>query len=53
MGIIKEDDLIAWRDRHTIICPDCGDSGEAEPLTQDNFEDTDIVACDNCGQRIQ
>jgi hypothetical protein len=53
MGIVKEEDLIAWRDSHTIICPDCGDPGEAEPLTQDDFEETNIVSCDNCGQRIQ
>jgi len=53
MGIIKEKDIIAWRDRHKIICPDCGDPGEGEPLTKDDFEETDVATCDDCGERIQ
>ena len=53
MGIVKEEDLIGWDDNGKILCIDCGDPSEAMPLTKDNFEETDIVICDDCGQRIQ
>ena len=53
MGIIKVDDIIAWADDNKIICAGCGDPGEAKPLTQDDFDDTYIVTCDECGERIQ
>jgi hypothetical protein len=53
MGIIKEEDVIGWRDGNKIICAGCGDPGEGEPLTKNDFEETDIVTCDDCGERIQ
>lgn len=53
MGVIKLDDVIAWADGNKIICVECGDPGEAKPPTKEYFEDTDIVTCDECGQRIQ
>ena len=54
MGIIKLEDIIAWAwaDGNKIICAGCGDPGEAKPLTKDDFEDGDIVICDQCGERI-
>ena len=53
MGIVKSEDVIAWEDGNKIICEECGDPGEAKPMTEDDFEDTDIVICDKCGGRIQ
>jgi hypothetical protein len=37
MGIIKEEDVIAWQNENRILCPDCGDPGEAEPLTEETL----------------
>jgi hypothetical protein len=59
MGITKQEDIIGWQirsgsDESKIICAGCGDPGEdAIPLTKDDFDDTDIVTCDKCGERIQ
>jgi hypothetical protein len=53
MGIVKQDDVIAWQDRNRIICPGCGDPGEAKPLTKDDFKEGDAVTCDECDERIQ
>ncbi len=52
MGIVKEEDLIGWRDGNKITCTDCGDPGNAKPLTKDDFEDGDIVICDECDEEI-
>ena len=52
MGVIKKEDIIAWRDGHKIICADCGEPGGAEPLTEDHFEEDDHVTCDECGAKI-
>ena len=52
MGIIKERDVIAWQDGRKIICTDCGDLGEAKPLTKEDFDEGDIVTCDECNERI-
>jgi hypothetical protein len=49
MGVVKQDDVIAWRDGNTI-CAGCGDPGEAKPMTQADFEETDVVTCDDCGE---
>ncbi len=48
MRIVKEKDVIAWRDGNRVICTSCGDSGDAIPLTEDDFADDDIVTCDSC-----
>ena len=48
MGVIKEEDIIAWQDGNRIICADCGDPGEAIPLREDDFDDGDVVLCDSC-----
>ena len=54
MGITKKEDVIAWEtDKGEIICTACGDPGEAKPLTKGDFEETDIVTCDDCDGRIQ
>ena len=53
MAIVKQDELIGWDDGNKIICVDCGDPCDAKPLTENDFEDTDIVTCDNCNTRIQ
>ena len=57
MGIVKQEDLIAWRTSNgSIYCDKCGDpDGDAEPLTLDDFEDGDIVICDDshCKRRIK
>jgi DNA-directed RNA polymerase subunit RPC12/RpoP len=52
VGIVKQEDLIAWEDRNKIICAGCGDPGEAKPLTKDDFNEDDIVTCDDCGERV-
>ena len=52
MGIINQEDLIAWRDGNKIICASCGDPGEGKPLTKDDFEEGAVVTCDDCGERI-
>ena len=48
----KQEDVIAWEDGSKILCLECGDLGEAKPLTRDDFDETDIVICDDCGGRI-
>ena len=56
MGIIKEENIIAWEDGGKIICAGCGDPPEGKPLTKDDFKEGDIVICDdpNCPHpRIQ
>ena len=50
MGIVKREELIAWADGWKIFCADCSDSGE--PLTEEDFEEDDIVICDFCKERI-
>ena len=52
MGITKIEDVIAWQDRNRILCTDCGDPGEAKPLTKADFDEGDIVTCDECDERI-
>ena len=52
MGITKMKDVIAWQDGRKFICPDCGDPGEAKPLTNEDFDEGDIVTCDQCHERI-
>ena len=52
MAIIKKEDVVAWEDGSQIICADCGDPGEAKPLTKSGFEEDYIVICDSCGARI-
>jgi DNA-directed RNA polymerase subunit RPC12/RpoP len=52
MGVVNREDLLAWQDTNRIICTNCGDSGEAEPLTKNDFDEGDIVACDECSERI-
>ena len=53
MGIIEIEDLRAWNDNGKIYCVNCGDPGEAEALTEEDFNDDDIVICDECKGRIQ
>ncbi len=54
MAVIKKEDLIGFRnEKGSDICLDCGDWGQAQPLTKDDFDETDIVKCDECGERIQ
>ena len=60
MGIIKQDDVIAWKDGQNIYCYKCGDElydlcgdDDFKPLVEGYFELTDIVICDECGERIQ
>ena len=43
MGIVKEEDVIAWNDGNRIFCADCGDPGGAYPITSDDFDEDDIV----------
>ena len=52
MGIIKSEDLAAWEDGNRIICVSCGDPGEAKPLTENDFDEDNIVTCDQCNERI-
>jgi hypothetical protein len=54
MGIIKREDIIAWKEDSKIVCDDClQDANIAKPLTIDDFNDEDIVECDVCEGRIQ
>ena len=55
MGIYKSEDIVAWRDVDgKIICTECGgESDEAIPYTEDEFEEGDVVICDVCNKRIQ
>lgn len=52
MGITKIEDVVAWQDGNRIICRVCCDPAEALPLTKTNFEESDIVTCDECLERI-
>jgi DNA-directed RNA polymerase subunit RPC12/RpoP len=52
MGLVKKEDLIGWEESGKYSCLGCGDSGEGKPLTKENFEEGDIVTCDQCGERI-
>lgn len=52
MGIVNQEDVVAWKDGNKIICGDCGDPGEAKPLMKDDFEEDAVVTCDDCGERI-
>ena len=52
MGVVKSEDLIAWEDGSRIICAGCGDPGEAKPLTENDFDEGDVVICDGCKERI-
>ncbi len=48
MGLIKLEDVVAWIDSEgKIYCTKCGDDINHDPLTQDDFEETDVVICDN------
>ena len=52
MGIMKDQDIIAWRDGDKIICAECGDPGEAIPLSENDFANDENVTCDECPKRI-
>ena len=58
MEIIEQEDMIVYQicsgpNEGKIICEECGDPGEnAMPLSKDDFLETDIVTCDECGERI-
>jgi DNA-directed RNA polymerase subunit RPC12/RpoP len=52
MAVIKSEDVIAWEDGNKIICTECGDPGEAIPLTREDFQEDDLVVCDQCRERI-
>jgi len=52
MGIVKQEDLIAWQDGIRIICLEYGDPGGAMPLTKHDFDEGDIVICDETNERI-
>jgi hypothetical protein len=53
MGILKQDDIIGWEHGSNILCSGCYDgTDEDKPLTNDDFNEDDIVICDDCGIRI-
>jgi hypothetical protein len=54
MGIVKAEDVIAWEDQNGgILCFEHGNPDEDAPLTDSDFDEEDIVTCDQCGKRIQ
>ena len=52
MGVVRSEELFAWKDGNRIFCDACGDPGEANPLTENDFEEGDVVICDGCKERI-
>ena len=52
MGIIKRKKVIAWEHNHEVICFDCGDPDNDEPLTAEDFKKDDVIFCLNCGKQI-
>lgn len=54
MGVIKGSDIIGWEDSgHRILCDKCCNADEDKPLTAEDFDEEDVVTCDECGGRIQ
>ena len=52
MGLVKEKEIIGWMESRKYYCLDCGDPGEGQPLTKEDFEEGDVVTCDECGERV-
>ena len=66
MGIVNKEDVIGWQEttgHRLVLCLKCAGENPGEnyrPLTEYDFEDDEIVSCDNfishnvvCGNRIQ
>jgi hypothetical protein len=52
MPITKKKDFICWLASGKIYCASCGDSEGGKPMTKEDFEEGDIVICDECGLRL-
>ena len=53
MGLVKNEDLIGWEEfGKKFYCRECGDPGEGGPLTKEDFEEGDVIMCDECDTRI-
>ena len=55
MGIIRDEDVIAWDVNGLIYCPEHFEHNpeNGEPITEDALGDDVItVVCDKCGKKI-
>ena len=50
---VDPEKVLAWRDVYRVFCPDCGDPDQDEPLTRDDFDEGDLVVCDQCGKKYK
>jgi len=52
MGIVKQEDLIAWQDGKKDIRANRGNPDEIKPLTRGNLNEGGIVTCGQCRERF-
>ena len=52
MGIVKQEDLIAWQDGKKDIRADCGDPDENKAVIRGNSDEGGIVTCGQCRERF-
>jgi NAD-dependent SIR2 family protein deacetylase len=53
VGVIKEEDVMAWGDGERVLCVECGNPAKHKPLTRYDFAAKNFVKCDECGEWIK